>query len=262
MKIKKKMLLLLLSIIFISCNEDNSDSDTVEEIPITNNFTDISFRTEDNVFISASIKYPTNASLTNIPAIILIHQGGSSKNEWTKSTLLNEQLYGLDYVFMAYDIRQHGDSGDDQDSSILDLFNNPDRAPLDLLSAIKYLELDPRVDAQRIAVMGSSLGGNLACLATTSDDYNIKCAVSISPKTSAVQNLSGQIETIAPKNTFYIASSGDDGGNREFWANELYDITSENKEIAIASDDNHGTAVLVFNQNIITQVIDWFTNNL
>jgi cephalosporin-C deacetylase-like acetyl esterase len=44
-------------------------------------FKEVSFITKDNIKISASIQYPKTQS-SNLPAIILIHQGGSSRKEW------------------------------------------------------------------------------------------------------------------------------------------------------------------------------------
>ena len=68
----------------------------------------------------------------------MIHQGGSDKNEWFHHRIWT-MLSAEGYVLLAYDIRQHGESSVDKDN-LMDLFNNPERAPRDLIAAIDYLE--------------------------------------------------------------------------------------------------------------------------
>lgn len=222
-------------------------------------FKEVTFLTKDTIEISGLFKYPSKIEKTKFPAVILIHQGGSSKQEWIESSILNKLLKN-GYAVLAYDIRLHGNSGKDGEFS--DLFNNPERAPMDLLAAINFLKQNKNIDSHRIGILGASIGANLACMAAASEKYNIKSAVSISAKTEAAQNLSGKKETIKPKNVFYIASKNEQNGKRDKWANELYALTNGLKKVEIGSGNKHGSHILKENKHLESEIIEWFNSTL
>jgi dipeptidyl aminopeptidase/acylaminoacyl peptidase len=161
---------------------------------------------------------------------------------------------------LAYDIRLHGTSG--KDGKFADLFNNPNRAPLDLKAALKFLKNDGKINANRIGIIGASIGSNLATVAASDKSYGIKSVVILSAKTSAVQNLSGQKNTISPKNAFYIASKEEQGGKRDFWANELYKLTSGKKKVSIAPGKKHGSYILREHTYLQDEILKWFQEAL
>jgi len=107
----------------------------------------IEFSTDDNVTIAATVSEPRNVK-GNTAAVIFIHQGG---------------------------VRGHGESSGEADFSTL--FDDPLQAPRDLAAAIDWLEQSARVDMSRVAIVGASIGANLACVAAGSRDFNIKSAV-------------------------------------------------------------------------------------
>ncbi|WP_340074600.1 alpha/beta hydrolase [Leptobacterium sp. I13] len=220
---------------------------------------EIAFYTKDSIKISATYEYP-EINKSTIPAIILIHQGGSSREEWLDLPLWND-LKAAGYALLAIDLRQHGKSAKDT-GDIYDLFNNPNRAPLDLLAAIEFLKKDKHIDVERIGIIGASIGGNLACVAASSREYAIKSAVSLSAKTSAAQNLSGQKEPIVPKNVFYIASKEEQNGLRKEWSNELYGKTKGERKVEIASGDKHGSFILRKEKRLQEAIVYWFENTL
>ncbi|NAS29942.1 alpha/beta fold hydrolase [Flavobacteriaceae bacterium R38] len=221
--------------------------------------TEVEFTTNDNITISASYLVPETKT-KSFPAIILIHQGGSSRQEWFQFPMV-DQLLKEGYVLLAYDIRQHGKSEKDQ-GDIFNLFNNPKRAPLDLQAAIQFLEKDDRIDKKRIGILGASVGANLACVAAASDEYSIKSVVSISSKTEAAQNLSGKEEPLSLKNAFHIASENEQGGLRKKWAEELYTKTTGKRKIVIAEGSLHGAYILKASSTLTNQVIKWFKETL
>ncbi len=217
---------------------------------------EVSFTTDDNINIHAVYQLPS-AQNASYPAIILIHQGGSSHKEWLELPLF-KALLKEGYAVLAYDVRMHGLSG--KDGEFGDLFNNPKRAPLDLQAAIKFLKQDKRIDTNRIGIIGTSIGANLACVAS-SNNYGIKSAVSLSAKTSAVQNLSGK-ETITPKNVFHIASKDEQGGKRDAWANELFNMTAGEKKVEVAPGNKHGSYIIKEHPYLQDEIIKWFEKTL
>ncbi len=220
---------------------------------------EVQFLTKDSIRINAGYQIP-KGKISPAPAIILIHQGGSSMEEWYALPLW-QRFLDEGYAILAYDIRQHGKSAKD-DGDINDLFNNPNRAPFDLLAAIKFLEQDTRIDSLRIGIVGASIGANLACVAAASEKYHVKSAVSISAKVSAVQNLSGQKGPLSFRNVFYIASKEEQNGMRAQWANELYAETSGNKKLEIAEGDKHGSFILRENESLEKSIVEWFRETL
>jgi len=225
----------------------------------SDNSTDVHFLTKDNIQISASYQFPENKSGL-IPAIILIHQGGSWREEW-KNLALWDMLLNEGYAILAYDIRSHGKS-DKDDGNLNDLFNNSKRSPLDLMAAIDFLEKDTRIDKFRIGIIGASIGANLACVAAASPVYHIQSAVSISAKTSAVQNLSGTKDPVKPKQVFYIASKNEQNGLREEWAQDLFSKTTGKKKIKIHKGNKHGSFILKESIPLQKEIVAWFKNTL
>jgi len=191
------------------------------------------------------------------PAIILIHQGGSNRNEWSG---FYEKLVAQNYVVLAYDVRGHGES--DKVDSIYKLFNDPNQAPLDLKAAIEFLRTKPFVDKERIAVIGASIGANLAAVAAGDSSYGIKTAVVMSAKTSAVYNLAGT-DSLKFKSLFLIASENDQGGQRATWAKEIYDKAKEPRKLEIVkSSRKHGVHVFEDDPAVMQHIIDWIKSNL
>lgn len=224
-----------------------------------NNSTEFNITTSDKQTISTTLSFPEIEANT-YPAIILIHQGGSSKKEWL-SLPITKQLLKEGYAILAFDIRMHGNSSKDieGDLSIFKLFDDPKRSPLDLQAVIEFMKKDKRIDNSRIGVMGASIGANLACVASANSEYGIKSIVSLSAKTSAVQNLFGKDEPIAFKNAFYIAS---DGEGRKKWAKELYNATSGERKIVIAKGNKHGSFILKADKKLSNEVVEWFKQTL
>lgn len=92
----------------------------------------ITFTTGDGFNISAIIGKPEEID-DDLPAVILIHQGGSDKSEWNN---FFDQLVKQNYIVLAYDVRGHGES--DKVSNVYALFNDPNQAPHDFFAAVEY----------------------------------------------------------------------------------------------------------------------------
>jgi len=220
--------------------------------------TSVDFQTSDHILIKGVYEIPGLQG--PVPAVIFIHQGGSSKEEWVRQPLFKLCLK-KGYAVLAYDVRNHGESGKDK-GGIGDLFVNPNRAPLDLKAAIHFLHADKRIDTNRIAIVGSSIGGNLACVAMNDPSLGVKCSVAMSCKTSAVRNLAG-VEKLSFHNLFLIASSGDQGGQRALWAKELYDLTHDKRKLLIVKNSSaHGVSMFRDDPELGTTILNWLKDTL
>lgn len=219
----------------------------------------VNFVTQDNVKIVGWYQLPA-VKLGKLPLVVFIHQGGSSKKEWTTQPIW-QTLIKQGYAVLAFDLRQHGDSEVDRDD-ITDLFNNPKRAPLDLLAVLKFVRKDPRIDNTRIAILGASVGANLAVMAASEDKYHIKSVVAMSGKVAAAQNLSGAKSTLQPKNAFLIASEHEQGGLRKEWAQQWFNVTQGHRKLSIAPGKAHGSFILSESPDLNQQIVDWFKQTL
>ena len=215
---------------------------------------DVTLTTSDNVTIKGTMGVPPTAG-AGTPAVILIHQGGSDRGEWDE---FFAKLLVENYVVFAYDVRGHGES--DKVDNIYQLFNDPDLAPNDLRAAVAFLQSRSFVDKNRIAVVGASIGGNLAALSVS--EMRIKTAVAMSGKTSAVYNLAGK-KDLKLKSVFYISSERDQDGRRAVWAQEMYDATEPPRKVEIVEgSDGHGVSILTDSPKTADAIVTWLKQQL
>ncbi len=220
----------------------------------------VSFTTDDGINIAAVVD-GVKAGASSQPAVVFIHQGGSDKSEWTKTELF-KQIVAKGMVALAYDVRGHGQSGGEADFGIL--FDDPNQAPKDLQAALAYIRSLPSVDKSRIAIVGASIGSNLAVMATGLPNYGVKTAVAISGKSSAVYNLAGVTpDELAIRSVFHIASEHEQDGLRKSWAEELYGVTADPSRLEIVAGSNgHGVTVFADDPSLTNRVMDWLLETL
>ena len=122
---------------------------------------DVTFATSDGVTISA---FFVPGKVDKAPAVVLVHMLGRSKEDWLP--ILEERLIPeTPYAYIAIDIRGHGKSTkkDGKDISYKDFTADDWRAAVnDVEAAVKYLATRKDVNADKIAVIGASIGANLA----------------------------------------------------------------------------------------------------
>ncbi len=218
---------------------------------------EVTLRTKDDFTIKATLTRPEADG--KLPAVVLIHQGGSDRTEWNAFV---PRLTEQGYVTLAYDVRGHGQS--DSVKNIYVLFNDPAQAPLDLEAALDYLRSLEFVNPKKIAIVGSSIGANLACVAAGRAAYRIKTAVAISGKTQAVRDLAGALprDDFRMNSVFYI-SSMESGGQRAKWAREMYEQTTGPRQLAIIEKSRaHGVSIFKDEPKLVDQILKWLRDRL
>ena len=215
-------------------------------------FQRIEFETSDRFKIVASLGVPSSNS-TSVPAVIFIHQGGSTRKEWES---VAKKVFREGWVTLAYDIRGHGESSGQWSNT---WYDDPTNAPNDLKAAIVYLKAIGKVDAKRIAVVGASVGGNLACVASAL--YGIQSAVAISHKTSAVYNLAGKTD-LDFRSIYHLSSESDQGGQRARWATELFEETEGPRKLELTSGSGHGVSIFRRDPSITDRIVGWLKETL
>lgn len=216
---------------------------------------DIEFITSDSITIKGTYRRPAARPGTTFPAVLLIHQGKSSRSEWDPYV---SAFITAGYTTLAFDIRGHGaSSGETFPDSY---YNDPTKTPKDVIGALEYVRSLPNTISNRVAIVGASIGGNLACVA--SQKKWIKTGVNISGKTSAVLNLAAE-STLDLESMYHISSANDNKGNRAIWAQELYAATTVPRQVEIIPNTGvHGVANLAVDPTLIDRIIIWLNQTL
>jgi dienelactone hydrolase len=129
------------------------------------NFRSLTVTTADGVTLAGAF-YPPASGPT--PGVLLLHMLGRQKEDWIHfATRLQEAGYAV----LALDLRGHGDSG-----GAVDWAASSD----DVRRAWAMLAAQPEVDPARTAIVGASIGGNLA-LAAAVDEPQVQAVVLLSP---------------------------------------------------------------------------------
>lgn len=210
----------------------------------------VNLTTDDNIRLAATLYLPTKGGeASKHPGVVLSHQAGSDRSEWDS---MAKTLAQNGFAALTYDIRGHGQS--QKVDNMRGLFGDPNRAPKDLQAALAYLAKHKRVISDRLAVVGSSIGGNLALAASSRED--VRTVVALSAKTSAVKALSGD-KSLELGSAFVIASAEDQGGKRAQWAKELYKLSRNPNRLKIAEGGEHGVSLFADNPKIPRQILTW-----
>lgn len=122
----------------------------------------------DGIPLAAVFSTPDAAS-GRIPGIVLAH--GFAGARYPK---MADYFAGLGYGVLALDFRGYGNSGGERGRVI------PKEQVSDVRGAVSWLAKRPEIDPERIIVVGSSLGGSIAIMATAADD-RIKVCVAGCP---------------------------------------------------------------------------------
>lgn len=249
-----RQLILFLAILLSGCmngeiEEINEDiKEIVDNIEIEGKgyeIVDVDLKTSDGITIKGSYY---NASEENASGVILLHMLTRNRGDWREFA---RELQVSGYGVLAIDMRGHGESDlDYREFSPGDDFKD---MVLDVAAAKEYL-IDEGISADKIAIIGGSIGANVA-LNYAAQDTDIKAVVLLSPGL----NYRG-IETedamaaYGERPVFLIASEGD-----PYCANTcevLYSIAKGEKNLKIYPASAHGTWI-IHAQNSSRMIIEW-----
>ncbi len=110
------------------------------------------------------------------PAAILAHGFGSFRDELTGFVELARKLAGAGIASLRLDMRGCGESG--ESGFMRPMFDWVE----DVRNAASFLETAPGIAADRIGVVGMSMGGGVACIAAALDG-RLKAVVALAPVT-------------------------------------------------------------------------------
>jgi pimeloyl-ACP methyl ester carboxylesterase len=154
----------------------------------------------DGVALSAAYYAPAvspQAGAASAPGVVLLHMLGRSRADW--DGLARElQTYGI--AAMALDLRGHGASAGPADWT---------KAPGDVRAAWEALAARPEVDRSATALVGASIGANLALIAGANNP-DVTGVIALSPGRDYQGVQPGPaLSNFGARPVFFIASQDD-----------------------------------------------------
>ncbi len=184
------------------------------------------------------------------PTVMLMHMLGSQRAAWLP---LIPALLDAGYNVLNVDLRGHGESEGSRDW---------DAARADIQLWLQWLREQPAVDSEHIAIIGASIGANLALLGCA-DDAQCVTAIALSPGEDyrGVRPASALTEGLADRPVLLIGSQGD-GSAREAMAAF---ILASRGNIAVRLYDGRAHGTNLFNdklESVQNTVLAWLTEYL
>lgn len=187
--------------------------------------------------------YPAQTGEPPWPAVLLMHMHRGNRGQWEN---LVPVLGERGYAALAFDLRGHGETGGDEDW---------EAAVEDVQAAWQVLIARPEVDPARTALVGASIGSNLA-LTGAAANPEIQTAVALSPGLDYFgvkpgEGLSGPgahpVLILASENDNYAAES----------SKRLLTLAPEGSALQIYAGSAHGTVILDRQPEAAGLILDW-----
>ncbi len=218
----------------------------------------IRFETSDHFNIAGDFYLDPASRNSTLPCVVLVHQFYRTKEQWDT---LPEELVSQGNKVLAYDIRGHGAS--DRVKDMTSLLSDPQQAPFDFDAALEWMSGEKGIDRNKIAVVGTSIGGYIACMASALYPDRVKTAVAISSSKKGVLSfLRHKPGEHRMRSVLYIAAAGD--GTHARNARELAgSYTDGPKKVEIYDDvSEHGIELVNRKPGIRKLIVNWLQEGL
>jgi len=186
----------------------------------------IIFNAPDNSALAAAYYPPI---VQPAPGILLLHMYGGSKADWDSFA---RDLQKQGYAALALDLRGHGGS-----SALPQVWS---KAPDDVKGAWQLLTSRPEVDVNRTAIVGASIGANLA-LMVGGGQSRIEAVVALSPGVDYLGlNPTSAMKNFGERPVLLVASKDDSYSFDSIQTLDALAISAEKLELTKAG---HGTGM-------------------
>lgn len=187
------------------------------------------------------------ASNRPAPGVVLVHMLGRSKDEWAPFA---ERLQNAGLTVLTFDLRGHGQSGGD--GAMLSAMVG------DVQSAVGWLASRAGVRNGEVAVVGASLGANLAALAAV-ELSSVRALALLSPSLDyrGVRLDAATMKKLAAQPLWLAASAEDPYALRT-----LKELQVSGAEQRVSGVRGHGTRLLQADQALAETLVDWLRSRL
>lgn len=189
------------------------------------------------------------ASARPAPGVVLVHMLGRSKDEWAPFA---ERLQNAGLTALAFDLRGHGRSA-----------GNGSELPAmvgDVRAAVGFLSAHPSVRPSPVAIVGASLGANLAGI-VAAESAAVRAIALISPSLEyrGLRLDLATMKKIGDRPIWLTASTEDPYALRT--VKELA-AGQTGREQRLSSVRAHGTALFSADQDLAAALVDWLRRTL
>ncbi|RMG75641.1 MAG: alpha/beta fold hydrolase [Chloroflexi bacterium] len=203
---------------------------------------------EDGLLLQASLYRPAEGQ--QLPGVLLLHMLGSSRQAWQESGL-PDKLAAQGYAVLALDMRGHGETGGERNWML---------AEQDVGVVWAYFTGLEWVDAEKTAVIGASIGANLA-LRFAASQPKVQAVVLLSPGLDYRGVTTLDALARYGSRPLFIAASEEDGYAAES-SMALAEQAGENGQLQMLAGAGHGTNMLTAEPELETAVMTWLNNHL
>lgn len=241
----------------------NIDQSKIDKTKIQKPVEDVTFTTSDKKEISGSFYFQDTKKDESQPLVILVHQFNQSRAEWQQSFI--DSLLNSGFKVLAYDIRGHGKSGK-QNGKLEDILMDSEQAPLDIKAVTDWAKIQKGIDSSRIAVIGTSIGGNIALYAAL--NCGVKVPVAVSNGKPTFEAFTGYNEMMMgrpffPKMKNVLMICGSKDGDHESGQKWIYENFCENpKEMKVYDTDKHGKFLIEEKPEVNVLILNWLKKYL
>ncbi len=193
--------------------------------------------------------YPA-AGIGPWPAVLLLHMLGSNREAWTE-TGLPAALTEAGYAVLALDMRGHGDTGGTRDWALTEE---------DLPKVWRYLAGRGDIDPARIAIVGASIGANMA-MRTAAREALIPAVILLSPGLDYQGVTTEDVLAGYGARPLLIVASSEDSYAADS-SRTLAEQAGESAQILMYDGAGHGTNMFRAQPDLIDTILDWLGQHL
>jgi dienelactone hydrolase len=202
---------------------------------------------KDDLPIAGTLYVPAEAPQP-WPGVLLLHMLGRQRGDWEA---VATELSEAGYAVLAIDMRGHGDTNSNVNWS---------DAAVDHRRAVNYLGRIPGIDNSRIAVMGASIGSNMALQAGT-DNREINTVILLSPGLDYAGVTTENILSSYGGRPILIVASREDTYSAES-SDVLASKAQGEASLVMYDGAGHGTAMFNREPGLINTVVEWLDTHL
>jgi len=211
----------------------------------------VTIPTADGVTLAATFR--PLAGRPSAPAVLLVHDFSRERRDWSA---LAPEFAAKGLATLAIDLRAHGESMN-KNGTLLRIsprqMSDPNGFPRDVEAACRWL----RARTAKVGVVGLSLGGNLAVLATARGQAD--AAVVVSANAERLDSLAGD-RPAAARAALFIAS--EDAPQRAESAKALLTAAAEPKKLLLVPGAAHNLALFEEYPEAKAAMLDWLVKQL
>ncbi len=254
---------LWIAIFLIGCGSSTAPHPTEPELTAQHaRLEPVQFQTPDGFLLFGTL-FSSPSHPAPRPAVILLHPFNQNHFQW--ADFVPELVVERGYLALAFDLRGHGSSifRNGRPVTIQNFsIDDYNQMPLDVVAAIAFLKTRAEADPNRIGVIGTDIGANIAFVSAGLFP-DIKATVSVSPnfrENQAQEILIGtNIPDFAPRNILYLAAFGD--GYAYPSSQNMSELTRGVTAVVGFQGAGRGLDLLA-QGNAWTTVLDWLDQNL